>query len=272
VPVTVLYCEGAIQGLDVRLIAQIAPQGCLVKPIGGKTSNFMASILADRAIVPELAGLVDRDFDCDPPPISERPLPLFYRTIQVGWSWERKEVENYLIDPVVVRQAIGSKRFSLDEYQSALDRAIEKLRIYTAARTALACYGFKNFWGDSVSDFAASYQIPSDRSKAACLTKIEAIVRQYGQERVVQPTDVTAKFEQLLPEFRTGGDRLNHPLIFFSGKDILCMMCEDFISWGFEAKHPIKSFQELLITRIERADVIWQWLPEWDCLRSLLGG
>jgi hypothetical protein len=270
VPVNILYCEGSPQGLDIRIISQLAPKNCLVKAIGGKTSNFMESILADRAINPNLAGLVDRDFDCDPPAVCQQSLPYFHKNSQVGWSWERKEIENYLLDPTVVQQALGNKRFTAADYQSALDRAIEKLRIYTAARTALTCYSFKNFWGDSVQDFAADYRIPSDLSQATCTTKIEEIVRQSSKERIVQPADVLAKFQQLLPEFRTGGDRLNHPLIFFSGKDILYMMRQELIDWDFDAKQPIKAFQELIINRMERADNVWEWLPEWNHLRTLL--
>ncbi|MEQ9001377.1 MAG: hypothetical protein RID53_33365 [Coleofasciculus sp. B1-GNL1-01] len=61
--VTVLYCEGNAKSIDIRVIRQLLPISD-IRPLGGKTSSFFSSIIADRRRNPNLACLVDRDFDC----------------------------------------------------------------------------------------------------------------------------------------------------------------------------------------------------------------
>ena len=95
--VTVLYCEGNTKSIDIRVIRQLLPQ-CDIRPIGGKTSNFLRSIISDRRRNPNLACLVDRDFDCQDCTKCDRPIQYIYEQEWVGWTWERKEIENYLIE------------------------------------------------------------------------------------------------------------------------------------------------------------------------------
>ncbi len=274
-PVNVLYCEGNSKSIDVRAIRQLLPK-CELRPIGGKTSKFMESIIADRAINQNLAGLVDRDFDCRDFTCTNQPIPCVYENIQVGWSWERKEIENYLIDPQVVRRALRSKALRMDEYQAALRKASEDISTYTAARTALSCYGFKNFWGEQVGN--TSYYFPSSRSlgKKACQDHIRNIVQQFKGDRIVTPEDVLNKFERLLPLFSTGGVRFENEnfLTFFAGKDLLYIMRNSLREFGFETSNSQTSPQEVFLERVikgmERAEEVWTWLPEWQELRNLI--
>ncbi len=272
-PVKVLYCEGSPQGLDIRVIAELAPQGCLVKAIGGKTTTFMDSILADRTIVPCLSGLVDRDFDCDFKPITQKPLTLFHQNVTIGWSWERKELENYLIDPKIVALTWGNKRFSANEYQQALEQASESIRLYTAARTALSCYKFKNYWGEEIKDFKARYQFPKnprDLSKQNCEDAIRKIVQDANVDRIVTIDRVIEKFETLLPEFRPNGQRLNHPLTFFAGKDLLCALKPALLTWDLDPKQPIQAFLERIVHQLEKIESPWKHLPEWQAFHEIL--
>lgn len=55
--VTVLYCEGNPKSIDIRVIRQLLPK-CDIRPLGGKTSSFFNSIIADRRRNPNLACLV----------------------------------------------------------------------------------------------------------------------------------------------------------------------------------------------------------------------
>jgi hypothetical protein len=115
--VKILYCEGNAQSIDIRVISQIVPQGCLVKAIGGKTYGFAEKVLSDRIINPRLAGLGDRDFlffkdnqlcvDFIP---DETPFDWFDNGQWVGWLWERKEIENYLLDPIIIEYSLRKKK------------------------------------------------------------------------------------------------------------------------------------------------------------------
>lgn len=270
-PITQLYCEGGSEGTDIRIISQISPRGCVVRAIGSK-NRLAENVIADRQVKPSLAGLVDRDFDCVQSGIAQQPIPLFESTIHVGWSWERKEIENYLLDPAIVEQTCVPKyEFSVDEYQRVLQQAADSLKFYTAARTALSCFGFKNNWGPPVKKiFSASYSFPKDLSRQTCLTKIEEIVNRGRGDRVVTPADVIQKFENILLEFSQSGHRQSHPLIYHSGKDLLLTMKPILDTWLPNRQTSIQTFTERIVQQIERANDVWTWMPEWAVLRDLL--
>ncbi|QJB26353.1 hypothetical protein [Limnospira fusiformis] len=268
--VTNLYCEGGPKSIDIRVIRQLLPK-CEIHPLGGKTSSFLSSIIADRDRQPNLACLVDHDFDCQDWPITNEPIRCVYDQIWVGWAWERKEIENYLIDPVVVREALGKKAPSDSEYQNALDQAAQKIAAYSAARTALACEKFKNLWGDKVRQ---GHSFPPKLGEDYCEVRIAEIVRKYKGERIVSEKDVQGKFRDLLPKFKSAGSRFQNYLHYFAGKDLLYAMRDKLGDWGFEdssnKKHPEEVFIERVVTRIERTDGVWEWLPEWKKLRQLI--
>jgi hypothetical protein len=274
VPLTVLYCEGNKQSIDTRVIRQLIPGECEVKPIGGKTSNSLASIISDRNLDPSLAGLFDRDFDCETKEIDEQPISCFHLNVDVGWTWERKEIENYLIDPGVVKRA-GITGFRLETYQAILSEAAKSITIYSAARTALSCFTFVNYWGDNQTDahLKGTYQFPrspESRNKATCRTKIAEIVRKYKGDRIVEPENVLEKFDRILPDFQPGGVRFQNFLTFFAGKDLLAAMQQRLSDdLGYASKDTIKIFLERIINRLERENEVWEWLPEWKKLRQL---
>ncbi|MDJ0797407.1 MAG: hypothetical protein QNJ51_11350 [Calothrix sp. MO_167.B12] len=273
-PVNVLYCEGNYKSIDIRVIRQIVARDCEIKPIGGK-QLFISSIAGDRRINPNLAGLLDRDFDCQNVTLTKTPQPKFDgNSIKVGWTWERKEIENYLLDPEVVQQALGRKAPPMDKYRSALRKAAEEISTYTAARTALSCYGFKNFWGEEVKLVNTSHLFPRRLGKDACEQNIREIVNKYKGDRIVTPENVLEKFQELLPLFRSDGFRLENFLSFFAGKDLLYMMTEKLREFGFESSDPTitpsEKFIERIIKCMERAEEVWTWLPEWARLRELI--
>ncbi len=265
----VLYCEGTSKSFDIRLLQQLFPGICLIKPIGGKFNGFEDKIISDRAINPKLAGLRDRDFDCRDISIANEPIKWFYQNVQIGWFWERKEIENYLIDPEVVRRALGRKAPPMDEYKSALQRSAETISAYTAARTALSCYRFKNAWGEYV-DNKKTHSFPQllKLGKNKGLEKIKEIVREQKGDRIVEEQNVVDKFENLLPLYRLGGSRFQNYLTFFAGKDLLYVMKNDLQEFGFNPKDPITEFLERVVQRIERSEDVWTWMPEWQKLRE----
>ncbi|MUG95796.1 hypothetical protein F7734_26940 [Scytonema sp. UIC 10036] len=271
-PVNVLYCEGNYKSIDIQIIREILPKNCEIRPIGGK-QLFVSSILGDRAINPNLAGLLDRDFDCQNMTLKRSPCPIFTsNNIQVGWSWERKEIENYLLDPEVVQRALERKAPPINEYQSALMEAAKSISNYTAARTALSCYGFKNFWGEKVSN--TSHCFPRRLGREACEQNIQTIVQQLRGDRIVTPENVLDKFRRLVPLFQPGGNRFENFLTFFAGKDLLCIMTEKLRVFGFESSNsqisPRDVFLERIIKGMERKQEVWIWLEEWRMLRELI--
>jgi len=131
-PVNTLYCEGDIQSIDVQVLLKIVPDGCVVKPIGSK-HGFRQRILGARDIQPNMiiAGIKDRDFDDDNSKPMNTPhewyAALKNQQVPLGWYWERKEIENYLIDPKVVKFALGNKAPPIDKYKTALDKSARKI-------------------------------------------------------------------------------------------------------------------------------------------------
>ena len=268
--VTVLYCEGGRQSIDIRVIRQLLPK-CEIRPLGGK-SLIPSSIIADRRRNQNLACLVDRDFDCRDRDKSDAPVELIYEQQWAGWSWSRKEIENYLIDPVVVKKALGKNAPDPDEYQNALDKAAENIAAYSAARTALSCERLINFWGEKVRK---GHDFPRRLGKDSCLVKIGEIVRENKGDRIITEEDVTNKFNALLPKFRPGGERFADYLSYFAGKDLLFAMKKDLQTLGFEPppdsdKSLEEFFLEKIVSQIEKRDQVWQWLPEWTTLRQLI--
>lgn len=125
--VNILYCEGGKNSPDLRVLLNILSGICTVRPAGSKygldrqiifikQENFLPSSI--------VAALKDRDFDNDESLPVNSPRNWLVRVhnqdIQVGWSWERKEIENYLIDPEVVSHALGSKAPPIQDYRTAL--------------------------------------------------------------------------------------------------------------------------------------------------------
>ncbi|NER25226.1 MAG: DUF4435 domain-containing protein [Symploca sp. SIO1B1] len=269
-PVTVLYCEGHSQSIDIRVLRQLLPK-CDIRPLGGKTSTFMSSIIADRRRNPNLACLVDRDFDCRDLATPDHPLKCDYEQEWVGWTWARKEIENYLIDPEVVQKALEKKAPNRDEYQKVLDNAAKNIATYSAARTALACENFKNFWGNEVR---TGHCFPPKLGKDYCQKRIAEIVRENSKYRLVSEQDIQNKFSNLLPQFRPDGSRFKDYLKYFAGKDLLYAMREQLCALGFEDSSnkykPEQVFVERIVNRIERIDKVWEWLPEWTTLHQLI--
>jgi len=252
VSLNVLYCEGNSKSFDIRLLQQLFLGSCLIKPIGGKFYGFEDKIISDRAINPKLAGLRDRDFDCRDFSIANEPIKWFYQNVQIGWFWERKEIENYLIDPEVVRRALGLKAQRMEEYKSALQKSAETISAYTAARTALSCYRFKNAWGESVDKKTHSFPQGLKLGKDQCRDKIREIVRNNKGDRIVEEQNVVDKFENLLRLYRPDGSRFQDFLTLFAGKDLLYVMKKDLQEFGFNStKDPINEFLERVLKRIE---------------------
>ncbi|MBP0020497.1 MAG: hypothetical protein J7647_23450 [Cyanobacteria bacterium SBLK] len=143
----------------------------------------------------------------------------------LGWFWERKEIENYLLDPDVVSRALGSKAPPIEDYRAALEESARAIADYTAARISLSLTRqplrpIKNCWGNT----GGQHPFPNSLTESDCRTGIAEIICQYEQARKIEVEDVLQNFEELLVTCRVGGHRFENFLTFFSGKDMFCAM------------------------------------------------
>lgn len=273
-PVSILFCEGGPQKPDIRLLNSLLAGTCQVRAAGSKY-GFGQVVRAHKEAQPQstIAGLRDRDFDDDDSIPIERPRCWLIEgdSLQIGWYWERVELENYLIDPQVVQYALRSRAPSLNNYRSVLHGSAESIAEYTAARTALSLCRRRlipspNAWGRERG--SESHPFPDDRSEAACRQQISAVIRQYAETHIVRECEVLAHFDRLLQACRPGGRRYEHFLTFFSGKDILFGMEPALKDFGFDSAF---GFRERILKGIESTqDEVWRWLPEWATLRQLV--
>ena len=275
--VNILYCEGGKNSPDIRVLLNILSGICTVRPAGSKYGlDRQILFIKQENLLPSsvVAALKDRDFDSDESPLVNSPRNWLARvnnqSIQVGWSWERKEIENYLIDPEVVSHALGSKAPPIEDYRAALEESAKTIADYTAARIALSLsrhqplLPLNNFWGN----MAGQHPFPDRLAELDCRVGIKDAVRQYEQVQIIREDDVLNSFEQLLSLCRFGGSRFQNFLTFFSGKDLLCGMRSALIGWRLGEPFV---FLERIVKGIENStENVSSWIPEWNQLRQVV--
>jgi hypothetical protein len=273
--VSLLYCEGGDKSPDSRILSKILAGVCTVEAFGSKY-GFNNKIMIARGFQPATAGIRDRDFDDeDESPPKNRPriwsVNWQNQTVQLGLLWERKEIENYIIDPDVVRFALGSKAPPASDYRAALDDAAHLIADYSAARIALSQSAIKkpkqlrNYWHSTTG---GKHPFPDSLTEADCYAGIRSCVQDYNRIQTVSEEDVLTTFQQILPTCRSGGVRFQHYLTFFSGKDLLCGM--ERVGARF-IRGTAWDFCNVLVERIANSkEDIWNWLPEWQQLRNLV--
>lgn len=274
--VTILYCEGGKKSLDIRVLTNLLERICIIKPAGSKYGlDRKILFVRQEKFLPGsfVAALKDRDFDDNDSLPANSPISWSVReneqNIQIGWSWERKEIENYLIDPEVVLHALGSKvQPIIDDYSAELEESAKTIADYTAARIALSLcrqsyLPLKNCWGN----ICGQHLFPDKLSESDCRDEIRNIVSHYEQFQHIVESDVLNRFHSLLSVCRIGGNRFQNFMTFFSGKDLLYGMKTALINFGLGEPFV---FRERIVKGIERSPDVWTWLPEWNQLRQLV--
>lgn len=270
-PVNLLLCEGGEKSPDIRVLrAILSGLNMTIRSSGGKY-GLGTIILAQREAknTPSIAGIIDRDFDAslDVPNSQPRVWQSNDNQTIFGWRWERCEIENYLIDPDVVRQAIPSRFPGISEFTQVLDQAAFGIHIYSAARAALSISRkrftpLKNCWGRESN---LNHQFPNNTTLSDCIEGITTVLSEYHDCVGVTHEEVVHQFEDQQLIFSPGGIKYNHFLNYYAGKDLMIAMTPGLSRWGFPSP---KVFREAVLSGIERSsDDIWQWLPEWRNLR-----
>jgi hypothetical protein len=128
-PVAKLFVEGR---LEIEVLTPIL-QGSPVPQQGGSKYTLRPRARTERRENKVVAGyLRDRDFDFDPPTDLSKPtVDSMESGAPLGWRWCRHEIENYLVDPGVVGEAMA---WYVNDFEDALRQAAAKIRSYEAAR------------------------------------------------------------------------------------------------------------------------------------------
>lgn len=269
-PVSLLLCEGVPSSPDMRVLGKLLAGRCEVRPFGGKYGMGNVIKGGREAIGREVIfGILDGDF----PKKWDRPTGAPRRwiasdDIALGWRWERTEIENYLIDPVVVDKALGKAAPQPANYTGALESARDRLMFYQAARAALS--DRRRRFSPLSCSFGRErgredHPLPDDMTEAACRVGINQCVLHYNAGQSVTVQEVNGAFDALIPEFTAGGVRYDHFLAAFAGKDILWAMEAEIRSFGFAG---VLAFREKILIGIQNStDDIGDWLPEWKALQ-----
>lgn len=261
-PVTRLVCEGALQSPDVRVLSRILSGLCAVQPFGSRW-GMRDRVIGMRSVGgPGAYAMVDGDFRLATE-VREVPQDWSQGGDHLGWSWERKEIENYLLDPVVVLRAHPNPPAN---YAELIERAADRISAYQAARMALAFSPTRGL--RLVSRFGRergkhNHAFPDDPSEATCRQEVKRILREYASQQEANLEDVLDRYQKYLVQCAPPGERRRQFLTFYAGKDLLWAMDQEI---GGAAV-----FLEYILAGIaNEPEPVHEWLPEWAALRSVV--
>ncbi|RLC07574.1 MAG: hypothetical protein DRI57_25715 [Deltaproteobacteria bacterium] len=278
-----LYCEGVSNGPDAAVLRGILSGFHIrINPVGTK-HGLVRRVLGAKDISKSVACLRDRDFDFDDDlSLSNSPSTWSVKEndkeTQLGWYWERKEIENYLIDPEVVKRVFGFTGQQLRKYNETLKKSAKLIAHYTAARITLShshrrILPLDNFWGEEKDDGYHHFPKEKGLKKQDCYSIALKNVQTYNECLNVPKESIKEKFEPLCQECNPGGERFENFLTFFSGKDLLYGMRDSLKKiMSLPASKPlVKLFLNRILEGIEETDEdVWTWIPEWEQLRKLI--
>lgn len=266
-PVSVLFCEGGSNSLDVRLLGAILRgTGVEIAPSGGK-DGFSSLIRAWRQRDPRACGITDGDFPRKPEawmPSSESvPRTWIARDnevdVMLGWKWQRKEVENYFLDPEVLARAFQWDNPRTRDYVARLEGVFDKLGHVTAARMALtACAPHRN---------RVETHVNPDLTKDKLEEVLRDKARAHSKDATLDEKKLVEAFERYTPDCCSLGGRFRqHALVVFAGKNVSARI-QNTSGFAPELKNR-EVLYETVLEALQRDEAPHTWLPEWTALRS----
>jgi len=183
-----------------------------------------------RLFIYRYLAILDRDFPQNWE--SSKNNPVVWRGLKnidetlLGWFWERKELENYLLDPIVIRSILGNSDFDENGYGTALKAAREAIGFHQATRIALSVLGRSGQYY-VLSTFGTErgsgehYRFPDNDSlkESACSEWLQKINAEYQQSHSKRFELLSELFQRYKLECLPGGERHRDFLNAFSGKD-----------------------------------------------------
>jgi hypothetical protein len=269
VPIAKLFIEGK---LDSEVLNPIL-QGSPVLQQGGSKNSLKPRARAERRENRVAAGyLRDRDFDFDPPSDLSRPtLDSEDGGIAFGWRWCRHEIENYLIDPLVVSEAMA---WPVAEVEEAICQSARRVRSYEAARwvvgtvrRALPPHYELRTRPDGLNEIDLPVALDAASVSAWASNSVETHRQRLvarADPPVVQRSfyDFSVRFDEAFLA------RVKDVLLWFSGKDILAGMSDWLIARAVANPGAFRaSLRDWIIANPVRA---LELLPEWSNMTTIL--
>lgn len=278
-PVSMLLCEGDLGSPDARLLRIILSGLSLeIKPSAGKY-GMGNRIKARREVngTGAVFGLLDGDFRADWQPPQGKPVLWNGHddnvAIHFGWRWERKEIENYLIDPQIVTTLLGAALPDHQAYRQAVEAARDTLSFYQAARWALSMHRPRfmplsnEFPPLAVQNLAAC--VDAVTAADHCRDQIRLCVQSFRAAKNVDEQTVIDEFDaRLLADCSAGGQRHTHYLSAFAGKDLLHHFTPFLRQNGFRSADAF--VDKVLVAASQYAGDLANLLPEWIALREMI--
>lgn len=270
-PVTRLFVEG---DLDVELLAPLC-QGRPILQKGGTKYALKPRARVERRESRVSAGyLRDRDFDFDPPSDLSQPTQDGDDDgVPMGWRWCRHEIENYLIEPALVSEALG---WAVEDVGQAICKAAMDVRHYEAARwtigvarRALPPHYELNTRPDLLrkKEIALPAAIDADAVGAWAHNCIG--IHRDRIAAVTGPDSVRVSLDGFVRRFDDAfcADTAN-VLLWFSGKDLLAAMAGWLASNAFDSPGMFRTFlRDWVRANPER---VLELLPEWRRLVEIV--
>jgi len=262
-PIAKLFIEGK---LDFEVLNPIL-QGTPLLQRGGSKNSLKPRAFNERQENKVVAAyLRDRDFDFDPPDDLSKPTA----DSKVGWRWCRHEIENYLVEPAVVSEAMT---WSLREVEDAIRQAARQIRNYEAARWTIGIvrralpphYDLKT--RPDLNEIALPPALDSVAVNTWALNNIEV-----HRSRIAASTDpsaVQASLDGFLARFDEAFvAEVANVLLWFSGKDILAGMADWLATKSIANPGEFRAvLRDWIISNPDRA---LDLLPEWKGLIDVL--
>jgi hypothetical protein len=268
-PIAKLFIEGYLEAEVLNPILHGDP----VLQQGGSKNSLKPRARAERRENKVAAGyLRDRDFDFDPPvDISKPTVDSEDNGAPFGWRWCRHEIENYLIDPSIVSEALA---WPIHDVEDAIRQSARKIRSYEAARWTVGIvrralppqYELRTRPND-LNEIALPLLLDSAAVNAWALNNIEN-----HRSLIIATTDPPA-VQESLENFTARFDDafvtdVANVLLWFSGKDILAGMTDWLITKSFANTGKFRaSLRDWIIANPGRA---LELLPEWNAMTEVL--
>lgn len=270
-PVSLLLCEGEANSADVRVLTKLLAGRCAVQPSGGKY-GMGDRIKARREAIGQktVFGLLDGDFAPDfQVPKTQPKQWIGSDKTHLGWRWERKEIENYLIDPAVIQRALQLGSPPLPDYVAALEGARDTIAVYQAARLALTVLRprfspLPNCFGPERGRLR--HPFPNLMDEASCISGMHEVVRKYQANLLVSEASVETEYTGRLSECQPNGTRFQSYLHAFAGKDLLLAMTPALVRLGFAS--PAVFLEKILVAIDQTTENLADWHGEWRAFQD----
>jgi hypothetical protein len=271
-PVSRLLVEGK---LEIEIFGSLFAGKPTVDPTPNPKSS-LAPRVRDLRRGPqrvEACFVRDRDFDHLPPIRFDEPVvDTADSGITLGWRWCRHEVENYLIEPLLVHEALGWDRAM---FEAELVLAAQSIKHYQAARwtvgLARKVLPPQREFPTRPDECDRDFLLPSDLSQAGTAQWVHDQASSFMAKVTGLLSKAALDIELAVHSARLSDAFLAdvpNVLVWCSGKDLLGALTP----WLNSNRHlhPTEFCHRLRDWIKSHPDRTFELLPEWNSFRELL--